>query len=77
MTRTNLSKGARQRANRIIDDWTGRMLNHSTPCIVFERAVCKGRFHGLSKRRTDTYWHEIWLEREAEPEATGMREVRA
>jgi hypothetical protein len=66
-----------RRVNRIIDDWTGRMLNLSTPCIVLEGAVCKGLFHGLCTRRTDTYWREIWLERVAETEPTGTREVRA
>jgi hypothetical protein len=56
-----------RRVNRIIDDWTGRMLNLSADCIVLEGAVCKGLYHGMCTRRTDAYWREIWLEREAEP----------
>jgi hypothetical protein len=61
-----------RRVNRLVDDWTGRMLEPRTPCIVLDGAVCRGLFHGLCTRRTDTYWREIWLEREpatAETEA--------
>jgi hypothetical protein len=59
-----------RRVDRVIDDWTGRMMEPKTPCIVLEGAVCKGLYHGLCTRRTDTYWREIWLEREAEPQTT-------
>jgi hypothetical protein len=63
-----------RRVNRLIDDWTGRMLELPSDCIVLEGAVCKGLYHGLCTRRTDTYWREIWLEREAEAGAkrTGL-----
>lgn len=56
-----------RRVTRIIDDWTGRMLNLPSDCIVLEGAVCRGLFHGHCTRQTDTYWREIWLEREAVP----------
>lgn len=64
-----------RRVNRLIDDWTGRMLELRSDCIVLEGAECKGLFHGLCTRRTDTYWREIWLERDAastaDPPRTG------
>jgi hypothetical protein len=66
-----------RRVDRIIDDWTGRMLEPKTPCIVLEGAECKGLYHGLCTRRTDTYWREIWLEREAAAGApAGTRGLR-
>ncbi len=58
-----------RRVNRLIDDWTGRMLDLGTPCIVLEGAVCKGLYHGLCTRRTDTFWREIWLDPESEAES--------
>jgi hypothetical protein len=63
-----------RRVNRLIDDWTGQMLDLPSDCIVLEGAVCKGLYHGLCTRRTDTYWREIWLEREAQSGAkrTGL-----
>lgn len=54
-----------RRVNRLIDDWTGRMLDLRRECIVLEGAVCMGLYHGLCTRRTDTYWREIWLKRDA------------
>ena len=66
-----------RRVNRIIDDWTGRMLDLSSDCIVLEGAVCQGLYHGLCTRRTDTYWREIWLERESEHEAVSTDEVKS
>ncbi len=66
-----------RRANRIIDEWTGRMLQLSSDCIVLEGAVCKGLYHGLCTRRTDTYWREIWLEREADRGRSPSGEVEA
>jgi hypothetical protein len=59
-----------RRVNRLIDDWTGQMLDLPSDCIVLEGAVCKGLYHGLCTRRTDTYWREIWLERENGPADT-------
>lgn len=66
-----------RRVNRIIDEWTGRMLNLSADCIVLEGAVCKGVYHGMCTRRTEAYWREIWLERETEPVAVETSEVGA
>ena len=56
-----------RRVTQIIDEWTGRMVNLTADCIVLEGAVCKGLYHGMCTRRTDAYWREIWLEREADP----------
>lgn len=59
-----------RRVDHVIDDWTGRMLQIRTPCIVLEGAACHGLYHGLCTRRTDTYWREIWLEREPGSDST-------
>jgi hypothetical protein len=50
--------------SRIIDDWTGRMLDLPGKCVVLEGAVCKGLYHGLCQRQIEPYWREVWLERE-------------
>lgn len=69
------SMRVKRRVNRLIDDWTGRMLDIPGDCIVLEGAVCNGLYHGLCTRQTDTYWREIWLERETEPGAVHGRGV--
>ncbi len=71
------SMPVKRRVDRIIDDFTGRMLNLTSDCIVLEGAVCKGLYHGLCTRRTDTYWREIWLEREADRGRSPSGEVEA
>ena len=71
------SMRVQRRVNRLIDDWTGRMLDLPSDCIVLEGAVCNGLYHGLCTRRTDTYWREIWLERESEPKAILQGEAGA
>ncbi len=71
------SMRVQRRVNRLIDDWTGRMLDLPSDCIVLEGAVCRGLYHGLCTRRTDTYWREIWLEREADRGRSPSGEVEA
>lgn len=56
-----------RRVQRIIDDLTGRMLRPNGDCIALEGAVCRGLYHGLCTRQTDTYWREAWLSRDVEP----------
>ncbi len=56
-----------RQVQRLIDDRTGRMLRLSSDCIVLAGAVCQGLYHGLCTRRTDIYWREAWLTRDAEP----------
>ncbi len=70
------SMRVKRRVNRVIDDFTGRMVNLASDCIVLEGAVCKGIYHGLCTRQSEPYWREIWLEREAEPEAVPTDDVR-
>jgi hypothetical protein len=55
-----------RRVDRIIDERTGRMLDIRGDCLVLEGAVCRGLYHGLCTRRTDTYWREAWLSRTGE-----------
>jgi hypothetical protein len=71
------SMRVQRRVNRLIDDWTGRMVDLPTDCIVLDGAVCRGLYHGLCTRLTDTYWREIWLEREDAPLAVNTGETRA
>lgn len=71
------SMRVQRRVNRLIDDWTGQMLDLPSDCIVLEDAPCMGIYHGLCTRRTDMYWREIWLEREAPSQATPKGEVKA
>ncbi|MGR7024948.1 hypothetical protein [Geodermatophilus sp. URMC 62] len=49
---------------QIIDEWTGRMLHLPGRCIVLEGGVCQALYHGLCQRKTESYWREVWLERE-------------
>lgn len=49
--------------SRLIDEFTGRMLNLSGDCVVLEGGICQARYHGLCRRETEHYWREIWLER--------------
>ena len=67
-----------RRVTKVIDDWTGRMLLLAGDCIVLEGAVCRGLYHGLCTRKTDTYWREIWLDRLGEPpQVAGPTEAEA
>lgn len=70
------TRTVQRRVSRVIDDWTGEMLELGTECIVLEGAVCRGRYHGLCTRKTDTYWREIWLEREPTDQAPTPSERR-
>jgi hypothetical protein len=56
-----------RRVRRLIDDITGRMIEPRGDCIVLEGAVCRGLYHGLCTRQTDTYWREAWLTRDVGP----------
>ncbi|MGY1736590.1 hypothetical protein [Geodermatophilus sp. SYSU D00684] len=52
---------------RIIDDWTGRMLDLRSRCVVLEGGICRGLYHGLCQRAITPYWREAWLERDEAP----------
>jgi hypothetical protein len=60
------TRRVQRRVTRIIDDLTGRMLTLHGDCVVLEGAVCRGLYHGLCTRQTETYWREAWLTRHAE-----------
>jgi hypothetical protein len=70
------SMRVKRRVNRVIDDFTGRMVNLASDCIVLDGGICKGLYHGLCTRQTESYWREIWLEREPDPEATTTEDVK-
>ena len=55
------------RANRCVDEKTGRMLTMKNPCIILEDIVCEGAFSANCPREFVCWWREIWLER-VEPE---------
>ena len=47
--------------NRVIDDWTGRLLTLPGRSIVLEGVTCQGRYHGLCQRQDLPFWREAWL----------------
>jgi hypothetical protein len=57
------------RANRVVDEKTGRLLTMKNPCIILEDIVCEGGFTFNCPREYVCWWREIWLER-VEPEAS-------
>jgi hypothetical protein len=57
------TRQVQRRVQRIIDERTGQMVDIRGDCLVLEGAECRGRYHGLCTRRTDTYWREAWLSR--------------
>jgi hypothetical protein len=65
--------GVVRRLNRCIDEKIGRMLSMQNPCIVLDRVVCEGVYHGNCPREFLPCWREIWLERVNEhPDSTGV-----
>jgi hypothetical protein len=52
-----------ERAERIIDEKTGKMTRLRNPCIVLDGVVCTADYHRLCPRGIYPYWREIWLER--------------
>ena len=51
------------RANRCVDEKSGRMLIMKNPCIILEDIVCEGAFSANCPREFVCWWREIWLER--------------
>jgi hypothetical protein len=51
------------RANRCVDEKTGRMITMQNPCIILENIVCEGAFSANCPREFVCWWREIWLER--------------
>jgi hypothetical protein len=51
------------RANRCVDERTGRMITMQNPCIILEDIVCEGAFRANCPREFVCWWREIWLER--------------
>lgn len=55
-----------KRAERIIDESTGRMLEMANPCILLDNVVCSGNYSAkryFCPRAIHPYWREIWLDR--------------
>jgi hypothetical protein len=59
-----------RRAEKIIDEKTGKMQHLANPCIILEDVICTSDFHRLCPRGIYPYWREIWLERVEEPRAS-------
>jgi hypothetical protein len=51
------------RANRCVDERSGRMLTMKNPCIILEDIVCEGAYMANCPRQYVCWWREIWLER--------------
>jgi hypothetical protein len=57
-----------KRAQRIIDEKSGKMLHFKTDALILENVVCQARYSECRKlcpRAYYPYWREIWLERAA------------
>jgi hypothetical protein len=52
-----------RRAERIIDERTGKLLRLKRPCIVLEGVTCRGEYGRCCPRADYSYWREVWLER--------------
>ena len=52
-----------RRVDRCIDEPTGRMLHMKGDCIILDKVVCEGTYHGFCPKEIYPYWREIWLER--------------
>ncbi|MGE3845170.1 MAG: hypothetical protein AB7I50_26725 [Vicinamibacterales bacterium] len=54
------------RADRIVDEKTGRLIRLPSDCIVLEGATCRGNLSTgriFCQRNIYAFWREIWLER--------------
>lgn len=58
-----------QRAGRIINERTGKLMVLNNECLVLEGADCIGRYTNplFCPRSCYPYWREIWLERAERP----------
>jgi hypothetical protein len=52
-----------RRAERVVDERTGRLLSLKRACIVLEDVTCRGEFHRCCPRADYPFWREAWLER--------------
>lgn len=60
-----------QRADRIIEEHTGAMLELPNDCWIIEGAVCSGHVsHGrlFCTRKIHSFWREIWFRRTEPPD---------
>jgi hypothetical protein len=56
----------RKRVARIVDEYTGKMLQMKEPCIILDGVVCRAEYASCRlncPRAIPAYWREIWLER--------------
>jgi hypothetical protein len=64
-----------RRAERFIDERSGRMVSPRNPCIILDNVGCGGGYSTgrlFCPRNIYAYWHEVWLERlDAEPPSSG------
>jgi GT2 family glycosyltransferase len=62
-----------RRAEKFIDESTGRMIEPRGPCLILEGVACGGCLSQgrlFCPRRIYSFWREVWLER-VEPEGRG------
>ena len=58
------------RAERFLDEKTGRLKSLKTPAVILEGTICQSRFSKcrmFCPRSIYGWWREIWLERMEEP----------
>ena len=66
-----------RRAERIIEEATGRLIEPPGVCIILENVICTSRYRRSCPRSIFPYWREIWLRRAtadevADAESTGQ-----
>jgi hypothetical protein len=64
------------RVDRIINERTGRMMNLPNACVILENVTCSGCFSQdrlFCPRSIYPYWHEIWLRRSEQQEASAQQ----
>ena len=56
----------RKAVTRIIDEFSGKMIEMKQPCIMLEGVVCRSEYANRRlncPRAIPSYWRELWLER--------------
>src|SRR5262245_6691979 len=64
-----------QRARKLMNERTGKLMELRNECLVLDGADCVGRYTNplFCPRACYPYWREIWLERVESPRSTSER----
>ena len=65
---------------KILDEFTGKMVEMKQPCIILEGGVCNAEYARCRlncPRAIPSYWREIWLERVEVPQPSSCTTAEA